>query len=342
MATNKDLKEDAQTKSSSEFLHCGYQVNGMDKAQDKWKCIFCSWIIKEPIQLTECGHRGCRGCFESRMGQAPTGKISCPGEDCDYELDRSQTMVDRAFKKELDVLPITCIHKDDQPSCSWQGMLNAYQEHLDTMHTHFICESCKELFSSTQALKIHIESSCPSLFQKCSLAPYCTEEMIRREDFAAHLLTEKHQEATALILIGKYNTPESPPQDQDMERKTVQNELEDQTSEKLSILADKVQTLNDQTVKLSHDYIRFNELYQVANQEVDHFQTVCVERNTTMATFQLKQHTVQKEVEDLKQSLEENQHVSTDGSLTWRVDRVTERMADAQSERQPNTIEKEN
>jgi TNF receptor-associated factor 2 len=55
-----------------------------------------------------------------------------------------------------------------------------------------------------------------------------------------------------------------------------------------------------------------------------------------MTGLQPKQEIVQKEIEVLKQNLEENQHVSTDGTLTWRVDRVAERMADAQSDRQPS------
>jgi TNF receptor-associated factor 2 len=55
-----------------------------------------------------------------------------------------------------------------------------------------------------------------------------------------------------------------------------------------------------------------------------------------MSSLQPKQELIQKEIEQLKQNLEENQHVSTDGTLTWRVDRVAERMADAQSERQPS------
>ncbi|CAF2545248.1 unnamed protein product [Rotaria sp. Silwood2] len=121
-----------------------------------------------------------------------------------------------------------------------------------------------------------------------------------------------------------------------MELTSITNELEQQASEKLCDLAEKVQKLNDDTVQLSRDFVKMNELYQVAVQEVNHFQTAANERNVVMSNLQPKQDTIQKKIEQLKQTLEESQHISTDGTLTWRVDQVAERMADAQSERQPS------
>jgi len=45
--------------------------------------------MKEPIQLTECGHRGCRGCFESRAAVAINGKMTCPAEECKCDFDKN-------------------------------------------------------------------------------------------------------------------------------------------------------------------------------------------------------------------------------------------------------------
>lgn len=149
-------------------------------------------------------------------------------------------------------------------------------------------------------------------------------------------MSEKHQEAVALLLTGKCDVPEATEQVDEMESTSPINDVEQETSEKLSDLADKVQKLNDDTVQLSRDFVKLNELSQVAVQEVNHFQTAVTERNIVMSNLQPKQEAIQKEIEQLKQNLEENQHVSTDGTLTWRVDRVAERMADAQSERVPS------
>lgn len=90
--TNRHSKADDQMKRapSSEFSSYGYSVYEMEKILDKWKCVFCSYIIKEPVQFVECGDRSCRGCYESRLAASPTGKIVCPVQDCNVEFDRSQ------------------------------------------------------------------------------------------------------------------------------------------------------------------------------------------------------------------------------------------------------------
>jgi hypothetical protein len=149
-------------------------------------------------------------------------------------------------------------------------------------------------------------------------------------------LSVKHQETIALILAGKCDITEMSDQDQTMESTSADDGLEQQISEKLTDLADKVQTLNDKTVTLSSDFVKLNEISQVAVQEVNHFQLAATERSMIMSNLQPKQEAIQKEIDQLKQNIEEGQHVSTDGTLTWRVDRVAERMADAQSERQPS------
>jgi hypothetical protein len=35
-------------------------------------------------------------------------------------------MIDRAFKREIDRLPIVCVHKKDT-DCNWTGLLKDYQ-----------------------------------------------------------------------------------------------------------------------------------------------------------------------------------------------------------------------
>ncbi|CAF3606472.1 unnamed protein product [Adineta steineri] len=313
MATNKELYQ-SLSRSMSSYSPCGY-------------------LVDEPIQFVECGHRSCKGCFESRIAAATNGQVTCPDEDCNYQFDRNQIMLDRAFKRELDKKAITCIYKISK-NCSWKGTVNAYQEHLDRDHTNFSCDRCQESFSSNEALINHQSKTCSSLFQRCPLAPHCGEEMIRKEEFSAHLLSEKHQEATALALLGRFNVPEISDQDHDMETNTDTNHLEEETSTKLSELADKVQKLNDDTVQLSRDFIKLNELTQLATHEVNNFQTQNTDRNHRIASFQPQQEDIQKNIELVKQNIEQNQHVSTDGTLTWRIDRVAEKMSDAVSERQ--------
>ena len=159
---------------------------------------------------------------------------------------------------------------------------------------------------------------------------------ISTDQYDAHLLSFKHQHAITLIANGQCDPPETSEQDQAMESSSPNDELESQIAEKLTQLAEKVQKLNDETVELSRDFLKLNELCQVSVQEVNNFQSAISERTIAMSYLQPKQEAIQKEIEQIKQNFDENQYVSTDGTLTWKVDRVAERMADAQSERQPS------
>jgi hypothetical protein len=68
--------------SMSPYAKCGYDVDDIEKFDSRYKCIFCSLIIREPIQLTECGHRSCRGGFDIRAATTTDGNVTCPCEDC--------------------------------------------------------------------------------------------------------------------------------------------------------------------------------------------------------------------------------------------------------------------
>lgn len=151
------------------------------------------------------------------------------------------------------------------------------------------------------------------------------------------MLSFKHQNTVTLILAGKCELPDkSEEEGQEMDSSSPNDELEQQTAEKLTNLAERIHKLNDETVNISRDFLKLGELGQIAVQEVNNVKAAIEERTAAITNLQPKQEIIQQEIEKLKKAFEENQHVSTDGSLTWRVDRVAERMADAQSERQPS------
>jgi hypothetical protein len=120
------------------------------------------------------------------------------------------------------------------------------------------------------------------------------------------------------------------------EMDSINNQIQNDTAEKLCKVADKLQELSDTTVTVSRDYIKISELSQFISQELTDHQTSSNERNSSMVSFQDKQQAIQTDLAKLKHSLEEVQDMSTDGTLTWRVDNVAEHMANAQSERVPS------
>jgi hypothetical protein len=96
MATSKTSQQVDRSDSlpiPPDHLVCGYTIDRTEEADNKWKCIYCLRIIKEPIQLTECGHRSCKGCYESRAAASTDGNMVCPIEDCECEFEKTQVRI---------------------------------------------------------------------------------------------------------------------------------------------------------------------------------------------------------------------------------------------------------
>jgi hypothetical protein len=85
-----------------EFPKCGYDVEGLDGINPRFKCIFCSQVIRDPVQLPECGHRSCRECFEIHATKSIDENIKCPVADCENPISNKN-------KVEISFLRIICI-----------------------------------------------------------------------------------------------------------------------------------------------------------------------------------------------------------------------------------------
>lgn len=143
MASGASKNKQEAIEHTDGHHRCGYSVYEIEKLPQRVICPYCRCVMKEPYQLTECGHRVCKGCFESRAVEAVNGIMVCPVEDCGVSFSRDQVknivlffctisnlflkfMLDRAFKRELDNLPVTCDHKSNG-KCTWSGPLKLYQ-----------------------------------------------------------------------------------------------------------------------------------------------------------------------------------------------------------------------
>ncbi|CAF3884095.1 unnamed protein product [Rotaria sp. Silwood2] len=331
---NSQLKNEFDSNLPiSPYPKCGYEVDDIEKFNSRFKCIFCSFIINDPIQLTECGHRCCRGCFDVRVAAVTDENVTCPMGDCHETTNKNQIMPDRAFKRELDIISVACLYKKDK-QCNWTGQLKAYQSHLDECHIHYVCSECNERFGSQAILNEHITKTCPMIFQSCLLGQFCTEEMIRKTDYSKHLLTEKHQETLNKFLLREYRFPESSNTEQGLELNAISKELEEQMSEKINNLSKNIREVSNESVKLNNDYMNLNERLNTLIQELNNFHVAINEKIPIKQSIQPHQEKLQKDIEQLHERCLNNEHVSTDGTLTWRVEHVSEKIADAQSERQ--------
>lgn len=42
----------------------GYDANFVENVNDLFKCGVCFLVMKEPVQVIECGHKFCKTCYE--------------------------------------------------------------------------------------------------------------------------------------------------------------------------------------------------------------------------------------------------------------------------------------
>ena len=91
MASNQKSTRKNDMTSPDGHFRCGYPAYNMNKYEARYVCLWCSFLIKEPYQLTECGHRVCRGCFESRAAtMVEDEERPCPDSTCESPFRKNQ------------------------------------------------------------------------------------------------------------------------------------------------------------------------------------------------------------------------------------------------------------
>jgi len=154
---------------------------------------------------------------------------------------------------------------------------------------------------------------------------------IRKTEFQNHLLSEKHQETLVKFLKGEYNIPETSNHEQENQ---LIKQFEQETNEKLNNLSHEKQKLTISTTELKDSFKNLQDNVNTVVQELNNFHAKINEKRLIKQNLQPNQEQTQKDIEQLQELCNNTQHISTDGTLTWRIDNVSEKMADAQSERQ--------
>lgn len=132
----------------------GYRVFNQSKIHQKYLCIICRLILREPKQ-TFCGHRFCESCFLNEIKNKPI--FTCYGENCKEQLSHKNVFQDLSFKKELLDLKVKCIHHQDK-CCNWEGIIQDYDKHK--MNCDFKIVKCEHALCDakiiTKSLKDHL------------------------------------------------------------------------------------------------------------------------------------------------------------------------------------------
>ncbi|CAF1144786.1 unnamed protein product [Didymodactylos carnosus] len=94
------------------------------------------------------------------------------------------------------------------------------------------------------------------------------------------------------------------------------------------------QPLNEKLIRLSTESLRHQNLIQAWQTEISLVKLSITDTDSYIAGIEPNQETLLQELASLKQKVEDLQSISYDGTLTWKIPNVSEKMADPQLERQ--------
>ncbi|KXJ29097.1 TNF receptor-associated factor 4 [Exaiptasia diaphana] len=145
----------------------------------KYVCLKCDEILREPVQIKECGHRLCFHCYEDiRFGEeSPV----CPEDQNEFDRDTPPD-IDKAFKREIEELQVKC--KNVGSGCSWEGPMIEFQAHVkECDYEDILCEyDCGASYQRRYNQK-HVDKECGKKIISCT---YCNDRFLR-EDKKSHL-----------------------------------------------------------------------------------------------------------------------------------------------------------
>ena len=108
----------------------GYECNFTSEVPDELMiCVFCHLPLKVPIQLSDCGHRFCKSCFDQFVNYAMEKAIDllCPNDR--KLIDRYKVFTDKAAERAVLSLSVYCDYVSN--GCEWTGELQELEIHKE-------------------------------------------------------------------------------------------------------------------------------------------------------------------------------------------------------------------
>ncbi|CAF3381416.1 unnamed protein product [Rotaria sp. Silwood2] len=214
--------------------------------------------------------------------------------ECHEKSPKNEIMPDRGFRNDMKSLSITC------SLCLWNGSFKDYEICRGELQEHYLSD-------------IH---------QKAIIS------IIRR--LFSRGINERHERVSGMDVDTEQGTSNSIITTTNDNMSTPMQEI----YETLNILASGIQTLNDDTQRLSSESIRLQSSIESVTQEFSSIKLSIQEQSSFLDGVKPNQEILQQDVASLKQKVDDMQYVSYDGTLIWKITSFHEKMMDAQSERQ--------
>uniref|UniRef100_A0A7N4NLW9 TNF receptor associated factor 4 n=1 Tax=Sarcophilus harrisii TaxID=9305 RepID=A0A7N4NLW9_SARHA len=139
----------------------GFDYKFLEKPKRRLLCPLCGKAMREPVQVSTCGHRFCDTCLQEFLSE---GVFKCPEDQ--LPLDYAKIYPDPELEAQVLSLAIRCIHSEE--GCRWTGGLRHLQGHLNSCGYNVV--SCPNRCSaklSRRDLPTHLQRECPKRRLKC-------------------------------------------------------------------------------------------------------------------------------------------------------------------------------
>ncbi|XP_058416230.1 TNF receptor-associated factor 4 isoform X2 [Diceros bicornis minor] len=147
----------------------GFDYKFLEKPKRRLLCPLCGKPMREPVQVSTCGHRFCDTCLQEFLSE---GVFKCPEDQ--LPLDYAKIYPDPELEVQVLGLPIRCIHSEE--GCRWSGPLRHLQSHEGMCPQESVyCENKCGARMMRRLLAQHATSECPKRTQPCT---YCTKEFV--------------------------------------------------------------------------------------------------------------------------------------------------------------------
>ncbi|CAF1602827.1 unnamed protein product, partial [Didymodactylos carnosus] len=153
-----------------------------------------------------------------------------------------------------------------------------------------------------------------------------------------HYLTELHRRCLMVYIHHHILRIHSPINETNSElySKVIDNlnEKNNQMYETLKILTSGIETLITDSTSLNNGYLQLKSSVDVYREEHLKLRKSEEEKNALISAVQLNQEILQQSLTDLKQTVENVEHISYNGTFIWRLENIAQHMADALSDKQ--------
>ncbi|EDO45915.1 predicted protein [Nematostella vectensis] len=147
----------------------GYEVRFVVPLDKSFECPVCLMALRDPVQVTPCGHRVCQTCIKPIIRNR---RPRCPLDN--LTLNVGKIFPDNACHRQILSMDILCPHHGD--GCEWQGTISDLEKHLERGCNLSEVRCPKDCGASVERGKL--EGHYPECSRRLVNCTHCNKEVV--------------------------------------------------------------------------------------------------------------------------------------------------------------------